>query len=109
MPAWADGQTDVNVYKRGDCATAMREWRPLAERGDTEAQVSLGCCLPTAKMGRRTMSKSVSGTKKLRHRETRRRSPTWGLCMAMERVFRKIISRPCDGFVWPQIKEMHQR
>jgi hypothetical protein len=109
VPAWADGQAGVDAYKRGDCATALREWRPLAEQGYKEAQVSLGVLFVNSQGGPRTMSKPVSGTKNLRHRETRRRSPTWRLCMAMERVFRKIISRPCDGFVWPQIKEMHQR
>ena len=33
VPAWADGQAGVDAYKRGDCATALREWRPLAEQG----------------------------------------------------------------------------
>jgi uncharacterized protein len=42
VPAWEDGQAGVDAYKREDDATALREWRPLAEQGDTEAQVSLG-------------------------------------------------------------------
>ena len=90
VPAWADGQADVNVYKRGDRATALREWRPLAEQGYKEAQVSLGVLFVNSQGGPRTMSKPVSGTKNLRHRETRKRSPTWRLCMAMERVFPRL-------------------
>ena len=42
VPAWADGQVDVDAYKRGDYATALREWRPLAEQGDPSAQFRLG-------------------------------------------------------------------
>ena len=40
----AQAQTDVayEAYKRGDYATALREWRPLAEQGDAAAQTLLG-------------------------------------------------------------------
>jgi formylglycine-generating enzyme required for sulfatase activity/peptidoglycan hydrolase-like protein with peptidoglycan-binding domain len=41
-PVWADYQTGVDAYQRGDYATALREWRPLAERGDSRAQFNLG-------------------------------------------------------------------
>ena len=30
------------AYYRGDYATALREWRPLAEQGNAEAQFNLG-------------------------------------------------------------------
>jgi TPR repeat protein len=42
VPAWADGQAGMDAYKRGDHATALREWRPLAEQGDANAQYNLG-------------------------------------------------------------------
>ena len=42
VPRWADGQVGVDAYKRGDYATALREWRPLAEQGDAGAQFYLG-------------------------------------------------------------------
>ena len=32
----------VVAYNRGDYATALRLWRPLAEQGDTKAQFNLG-------------------------------------------------------------------
>ena len=41
-PAWADGQAGVDAYKRGDYATALRQWQPLAEQGDAGAQFYLG-------------------------------------------------------------------
>ncbi len=42
-PAWGqDGQKGMQAYNRGDYATALREWRPLAERGDIAAQFKLG-------------------------------------------------------------------
>ena len=37
-----DFQKGVKAYDKGDIATALREWRPLAEQGDAEAQYNLG-------------------------------------------------------------------
>ncbi len=42
VPAWAGLDEGVAAYHRGDYATALREFRPLAEQGDTEAQYNLG-------------------------------------------------------------------
>ncbi len=41
-PAWAGWDEGVAAYKRGDYATALREWRPLAEQGNAKAQYNLG-------------------------------------------------------------------
>ncbi len=41
-PAWAGWDEGVAAYKRGDYATALREWRPLAKQGNAIAQSSLG-------------------------------------------------------------------
>ena len=41
-PAWAGLVEGVAAYNRGDYATALREFRPLAEQGDAGAQTSLG-------------------------------------------------------------------
>ncbi|MFQ5984322.1 MAG: tetratricopeptide repeat protein [Alphaproteobacteria bacterium] len=40
-PAWADFAAGVEAYDGGDYATALSEWRPLAEQGDAEAQIAL--------------------------------------------------------------------
>ena len=37
-----DFQKDLDAYSRGDYATALHEWRPLAEQGVTVAQFELG-------------------------------------------------------------------
>ena len=42
VPAWADYKAGEDAYNRGDFATALREWRPLAEQGDPIAQFRLG-------------------------------------------------------------------
>jgi hypothetical protein len=42
IPAWADFEAGVDAYNRGDYATALREWRSLAERGNASAQFNLG-------------------------------------------------------------------
>ncbi len=41
-PAWAGFNEGVDAYIRGDYATALREWRPLAEQGYASAQNNLG-------------------------------------------------------------------
>jgi TPR repeat protein len=42
VPAWADYQAGLDANTRGDYATALREWKPLAEKGDAHAQFSIG-------------------------------------------------------------------
>jgi len=42
VPAWADYQAGMDANNRGDYATALREWQPLAEQGDARAQFDLG-------------------------------------------------------------------
>ncbi len=41
-PALAGWNEGLDAYQKGDYATALREWRPLAERGDADAQNNLG-------------------------------------------------------------------
>jgi len=38
----ADFQKGFEAAQRGDYATALREWKPLAEQGDVSAQSNLG-------------------------------------------------------------------
>ena len=42
VSAWADFTAGMDAYHRGDFATALREWQPLAEQGQTVAQYNLG-------------------------------------------------------------------
>ena len=42
VPAFADFQTGVDAYQKGDYVGAAKEWRPLAEMGDPIAQFNLG-------------------------------------------------------------------
>ncbi|MDC1213854.1 hypothetical protein N8000_05200, partial [Rhodospirillales bacterium] len=40
---YADGiQKGWEAYDKGDLATSLREWRPLAEEGNAEAQYLVG-------------------------------------------------------------------
>jgi tetratricopeptide (TPR) repeat protein len=41
-PAWADVKSGVDRWTRGDYAGAVAEWRPLADRGNADAQFNLG-------------------------------------------------------------------
>ena len=40
--AWAGWDEGMAAYKRGDYATALREFRPLANQGDVRAENGLG-------------------------------------------------------------------
>ncbi|HIJ92135.1 MAG TPA: sel1 repeat family protein, partial [Rhodospirillaceae bacterium] len=42
VPARADFAAGFAAYQRGDYVAALREWRPLAERGNARAQSNLG-------------------------------------------------------------------
>jgi TPR repeat protein len=42
LPAWADYQSGVDAYYKGDFKAAYDAWLPLAEAGDAVAQNSLG-------------------------------------------------------------------
>ena len=42
LNANADLAEGFAAYERGDYATALREWQPLAEQGDAAAQLTLG-------------------------------------------------------------------
>jgi hypothetical protein len=41
-PGWAGFQEGQQAYERGDYATALREWLPLAQKGEPTAQLHLG-------------------------------------------------------------------
>jgi len=42
LPAQAGFKEGLAAYKRGDYATALKEWRPMAEAGNAAAQNNLG-------------------------------------------------------------------
>jgi uncharacterized protein len=42
VPTWAGYEEGVAAYERGDYATTLNEWRPLAEQGDPTVQHYLG-------------------------------------------------------------------
>ena len=42
LSANADFDEGLAAYKKGDYATALREWQPLAEQGDANAQFNMG-------------------------------------------------------------------
>jgi cell division septation protein DedD len=41
-PAGADVMSGIRAWERGDFAAAVKEWRPVADKGDADAQFNLG-------------------------------------------------------------------
>jgi uncharacterized protein len=41
-PVWADFETGMDAWQRGNYGTALKEWQPLAGEGDPQAQLHLG-------------------------------------------------------------------
>ena len=46
-PVLSDFQAGQDASNRGDYATAFREWKPLAEAGDADAQIGQSSCRET--------------------------------------------------------------
>ena len=43
LPSYSsDFDKGLTAYNNGDYATALKEWKPLAEEGDVDAQTNLG-------------------------------------------------------------------
>ncbi len=61
-PVLADFQAGLDAYDRGDYDTALKEFRPLAERGKAVAQWSLGIMYERGGVYRRIMSRPIGGT-----------------------------------------------
>ncbi len=74
--ARADVKAGVDAWQRGDFTGAVAEWRPLADKGDADAQYNLG---QAYKMGRGVPAGSrISprpGMKRPRSKAIRRRPP----------------------------------
>ena len=62
------------AYQRGNYATALRLWRPLAEQGDAEAQSNLGLMSAEGRGGAVRQLEDV-GVRKARRRRRVRGSP----------------------------------
>ena len=41
VPAYADVESGIAAWERGDYAAALKEWRPLAAKGDADAEFNL--------------------------------------------------------------------
>ena len=80
----------MDANNRGDHATALREWQPLAKQGHAIAQYNLGLLYANGQGVPKTMSKRGSGTRKPPLKDTPTARSTWGACMTMDGVFRRI-------------------
>jgi uncharacterized protein len=47
--AWAGLQEGYDAFSRGEYEAAIKEWRPLAERGNAEAQYNMGVLFDTGR------------------------------------------------------------
>ena len=75
--AAADFKAGLEAYQRGDYATALHEWQPLAEKGDANSQYNLGLLYNLVPAFRRITPKRRNGTARLRIRVTLMQSITW--------------------------------
>ena len=62
------------AFQRGDYATALQKWQPLAEEGSAHAQLSVGTMYDKGQGCRRIMRKLQSGIARPLIREKLRRS-----------------------------------
>ena len=57
--AFAGFDEGVTAYKAGDYATAMKEWLPLAKKGDPDAQRNLGMMYTYGEGVKKDLKKAV--------------------------------------------------
>ena len=70
---WAqDLNKGLKAAQSGDFATALKEWRPLAEQGDAEAQEWLGLMYDRGKGVTQDYAEAVSGRDRGRERMLRK-------------------------------------
>ena len=86
-PVWADFETGMDAYQRGNYATALSEWRPLAEEGDAQAQLYLGLLYAKGDGVPQDYAKHTSGMSKPPIGSTRWRRPTSGCCIKADMAY----------------------
>ena len=70
LPATAqDFEKGMQAHKRGDYATAFKNWRPLAAKGIVAAQFNLGLMYAQSQGVPGTMAKPWNGTARLPSRD----------------------------------------
>ena len=90
-----DGDT---AYQRGDYATALQLWRPLAEQGNADAQLNLGVMYAKRhRVCRRTMPRRSSGTASPPSRAMPAPSSTSASCTITARACRRTTPRRSSG------------
>ncbi len=101
-PAYTDFQTllpGTDAY--------LREWRPLAEQGDAAAQYTFGWLYDNGQGVPQDYGQARQWFEKVANRGLASDQSSMGTTyLNGQGVCQRIISRHCDGFIWPQIKEM---
>ena len=94
VPAVAGPLEDgLEAYEKGDYATALRLWRPLAEQGDADAQSNLGLMYGGC---RRTTRRQRRGTARPPSRALRAQSTSWP-CTNGQGLTQDSCRRTCGG------------
>lgn len=84
-----DFDAGLRAYTSGDYATALQEWRPLAEQGNASAQIVLGFMYDQGRGVAQDYVEAVRGFAPPPSMVTATRNSTPALCMAKAAVFRR--------------------
>ena len=92
-PVWAGFEEGTAAYERGDYATTLNEWRPLAEQGDPTAQHHLGWLYIIGHGVPRDYRKQSAGYARQQCREIVTPRPIWEVSICWEIDFHRIIPK----------------
>lgn len=92
-----DFDKGLAAYRSGDFATALAEWRPLAEQGNWAAQFNLGFMHAKGQGFAKTMPWQPGGTNRLQSRAIRLRNMLLRKDTKVVRAFGKTTLRQPDG------------
>ncbi len=75
----------LTAYQKGDYATALKEWQPLAEQGDEYAQYSLGVMYANGRGVEQSDAQAVGWYRKAADQGGAKAQYNLGSCIPMDR------------------------
>jgi TPR repeat protein len=97
------------AYQRGDYATTLRLFQPLAEQGNAFAQYNLGLMYALGQGVQRNDSEAVKWYRLAAGQGFAEAQTYLGFMMLPDEVFRRIIQKPASGFGSLRRSEIQRR
>ena len=110
LPSYSsDFDKGLTAYKNGDYATALKEWKPLAEQGDADAQTNLGLMYQMDGEFPKMIKKQFTGINLLLNRDMQMHRIIWQIVTITGKVLLKILFMHICGKIFLLQMDMNQQ